>query len=101
MDQTPQPPALDARRRRLLFRAQHRGTRETDLLVGGYVAARIGSLGEAELCALEGIMDLPDPLLADWLLSRAEIPAQAHYATLVSMRDAAEVSATARKAGGT
>ena len=37
----PEQPPRSARRRRLLYRASHRGTRETDLLVGGYVASRI------------------------------------------------------------
>jgi antitoxin CptB len=93
MDETPIPAALDARRRRLLFRAQHRGTRETDLLVGGYVAARVHALSEPDLLALEHIMDLPDPLLADWLTRRVAIPDQPYLATLVAMRDAAESSA--------
>jgi antitoxin CptB len=98
MDETPvpvalAPAALDARRRRLLFRAQHRGTRETDLLVGGYVAARLSGLSEMDLQALEHIMDLPDPLLADWLTSRAPIPDQPYVAMLTAMRDAAATSA--------
>ena len=93
MDETSEPAALDARRRRLLFRAQHRGTRETDILVGGYVAARLHAFNEAEMSALEEIMELPDPLLADWLTSRAAIPAQPHLEMLIAMREAAEASA--------
>ncbi len=74
MDETPTPAALDNRRRRLLFRANHRGTKETDVLVGGYVSARIDALDEAALEQLERIMDLPDPELADWLTGRLPIP---------------------------
>ncbi len=64
----------DPRRRRLLFRANHRGTRENDILLGGYVTARIATFSEPDLAALEAILDLPDPVLADWLTGRAPIP---------------------------
>ncbi len=67
-------PALDARRRRLLYRATHRGTRETDLLVGGFVAASIAALTELELQSLEAVMDLSDVDLADWLTGRRAVP---------------------------
>ncbi len=86
MDQTPRTGALDARRRRLLFRATHRGTRENDILVGGFVAARIDAFSEAEMDALEAIMELPDPAVADWLTGRAPMP---RNDMLVAMREAA------------
>jgi antitoxin CptB len=90
MDETPLPAPLDGRRRRLLFRASHRGTKEADILVGGFVAARIGGFSGAELDVLEAIMDLPDPELADWLTGRLPIPAaHAQAPMLLAMRQAA------------
>jgi antitoxin CptB len=86
MDQTPPTEALDARRRRLLFRATHRGTRENDILIGGFVAARIGGFSEEEMVALEAIMELPDPAVADWLTGREPLP---ENDMLVAMREAA------------
>ncbi len=85
-------PALtssQARRRRLLFRASHRGTHETDLLVGGFVATRLDRFTDAELDALEELMELPDPDLADWLTGRMPIPPQHDCTMLRAMRDAA------------
>jgi len=67
-------PVLDVRRRRILFRATHRGTQETDRLIGGFVAPRIAGFTEAELDALDEIMQLPDVDLADWLMGRRPIP---------------------------
>ncbi len=64
----------ETRRRRLLFRATHRGTRETDLLIGGFVEPRIATMSEAEMDALEEVMELPDVDLADWLTGRFPIP---------------------------
>jgi antitoxin CptB len=64
-DPTSPPPAeLDPRRRRILFRATHRGTHETDLLIGGFVGPRIAGFTDQELDSL-----------ADWLMGRRPIPA--------------------------
>lgn len=67
---------LDARRRRIYYRAMHRGTHETDVLIGGFVAPRLEGMSEAELDALEEVMDLPGADLADWLSGRRPIPAE-------------------------
>jgi antitoxin CptB len=76
MRQMTEPPLtpVQTRRRRLLFRATHRGTHETDLLIGGFVAARIDAMSEPDMDALEEVMELPDADLADWLTGRLEIP---------------------------
>ncbi|HEX6101764.1 MAG TPA: succinate dehydrogenase assembly factor 2, partial [Alphaproteobacteria bacterium] len=39
----------EIRRKRLRFRAWHRGTRETDLLFGGFADAHLAALDEAQL----------------------------------------------------
>jgi antitoxin CptB len=62
--------ALDPRRRRILYRARHRGTYENDLMIGGFVAAHIETTSETELDALEAVMELPDVDFADWLTGR-------------------------------
>ena len=77
------------RRRRILFRATHRGTYENDLLIGGFVRARLAAFTSEELDALETVMDLPDALLADWLTGRQPIPDEVDGPMLRAMRDAA------------
>jgi antitoxin CptB len=52
---------LDDRRKRLLFRCWHRGTREMDLILGYFADAEIGGLSDAELTQLEQLIELPDP----------------------------------------
>jgi len=81
--------ALDARRRRVLYRATHRGTHENDLLLGGFVAARIAEFTPAELDALETVLELPDPELAGYLTGRQPIPAERDRPMLRAIRDAA------------
>jgi antitoxin CptB len=60
-----------------LFRATHRGTYENDLLLGGFVRAHLDSFTDGDLDALEDLMELPDPDLADWLTGRRPIPPDA------------------------
>lgn len=81
---------MDARRRRILFRARHRGTHETDLLVGGFVAETVGTMDEAGLDALEAVLELPDPDLFDWLTGRSAVPAEAETPVLRAMVDWAQ-----------
>jgi antitoxin CptB len=52
---------LDERRRRLLFRCWHRGTREMDLILGRFADAEIASLRDDELAQLERLIEVPDP----------------------------------------
>ena len=62
------------RRRRLQYRAAHRGTRELDLLLGPFAAALAGAMGEPELDALERLLEEADTTLQTWLLGQAEPP---------------------------
>ena len=52
---------LDDRRKRLLFRCWHRGTREMDLILGRFADAEIATLTDAELAELERLLEIPDP----------------------------------------
>ena len=54
---------LDDRRKRLLFRNWHRGTREMDLILGRFADASIASLSDHELTEFEHLIELPDPEL--------------------------------------
>jgi antitoxin CptB len=84
------PQLLEIRRRRLLFRATHRGTQENDLLIGRFVAARIGVLTEADIAALEELLEYPENLLADWLTGREPIPPALDSPLLREMRAAGQ-----------
>jgi antitoxin CptB len=77
----------DTRRRRLLFRATHRGTFENDLMIGGFVRAHLDNLTEADVDALEAVMEMPDTDLADWLTGREAIPPEVETPMLRRMRD--------------
>ncbi|MEO3471627.1 succinate dehydrogenase assembly factor 2 [Roseomonas sp. CAU 1739] len=88
----PEPQDLAPRRRRLVYRALHRGTKEADLMIGGFVARNIAVFTEAELDDIEAVLEHWDVDLADWLSGRRAIPPQAD--TPMMRRMAAECGQT-------
>jgi len=67
---------LDERRRRILFRAWHRGTREMDLLMGRFADAELVGLSEDEVGAFEELIELQDPDLFAWISGSLPMPAE-------------------------
>ena len=59
----------------MIFRALHRGTKECDVLLGGFVQRNIGTFDATELDELEAILEMPDVDLTDWLNGRRAVPA--------------------------
>lgn len=65
----------DPRRKRLLFRSWHRGTREADLILGSFADAHLVGFDAVQLDRYEALLDVPDPDLFDWLTGREPPPA--------------------------
>ncbi len=65
---------LDPRRRKILFRAWHRGMREMDLIMGRFADAKIGNLSEAELDEFERLIEVLDRDLLSWVTGEAQVP---------------------------
>jgi len=91
-----EPDTNDARRRRLLYRATHRGTHENDLLIGGFVAPRLSTFTVSDLDALEAVMEMQDTDLADYLTGRRPIPAEHDCPMLRRIKDAADAGEARR-----
>jgi antitoxin CptB len=70
---------LDDRRKRLLFRCWHRGTREMDLILGRFADAEIATLADDELAQLEHLIEVPDPDL--YAALAGNVPLAGEYAT--------------------
>jgi antitoxin CptB len=77
---------LDPRRRRLLYRAWHRGMREMDLVLGRFCDAEIDRLTEAELAEIEELMELPDQELYGWITTPAATPPHRDTPLLARLR---------------
>ncbi|MBU1212175.1 MAG: succinate dehydrogenase assembly factor 2 [Alphaproteobacteria bacterium] len=59
---------MEMRRRRAIYRAQHRGTKELDIVMGRYAAARIADMSPDEMTLFEQFLALPEPQLYDWVM---------------------------------
>jgi antitoxin CptB len=75
---------LDAHRRRLLFRAWHRGMRELDLIMGRFAESAIEQLTADELIEFEDLMKVPDRELLAWVTGEADV--QANFDTVLFRR---------------
>ena len=75
---------LDVRRRRLLYRSWHRGTREADLIMGRFADAHIESFSDAELNAYERLLEALEADLLAWVTGAAAVPAE--YDTVMFRR---------------
>lgn len=63
------------RRKKLRYRAWHRGTREMDLVLGPFADAHTEVMDAAQLDRLEALMSEEDPPLLKWVMGQEEPPA--------------------------
>ena len=66
----------EARRKRLLFRAQRRGFKEVDLIFGTFASGELAGLSEFELDHFEALLLAPDQDVYAWLRGEAPVPAK-------------------------
>ncbi len=63
------------KRKRLLFRSWHRGTRELDLLMGTFAERHLPDMTAEELDLYDEILAHPDPDLYNWITAQEPVPA--------------------------
>ncbi len=66
--------SFEARRKRLLFRAQRRGFKEVDLIFGTFATAELDAMSEAELDQFEALLTAPDQDVYAWLRGHTAPP---------------------------
>lgn len=65
---------LDARRRRLRYRASHRGTREADLMIGSFCDRYADGWSVAEIAQFEQLLEETDVDIMAWAIGTAPVP---------------------------
>src|SRR5277367_2725261 len=80
------PEALEALRRKLRFRAWHRGTCEADTLIGGFADQCLTQFTCAELRQFERLLDEDDPPIDDWIFGRQYLPQRHDNAVMEWLR---------------
>lgn len=64
------------RLKRLRFRAWHRGTKEADLLIGGFFDAQAAGWNAAELDRFEALLEEEDVEIMGWAIGTIPVPPQ-------------------------
>jgi antitoxin CptB len=59
---------LGMRRRRALWRATHRGSKEMDFLLGRYAEHTLDAMNASEIAAFERLIEAPDPAIESCVL---------------------------------
>lgn len=64
----------ETRLKRLRFRSWHRGTKEADLLIGGFFDARSDSWDDAEITLFEELLEEQDVDIMAWAIGTEACP---------------------------
>jgi len=66
---------LDARRKRLVYRANYRGFKEADMILGGFAKAYIETLTDEEVIQFEDLLGAKDHDVYNWISGKSPVPA--------------------------
>jgi antitoxin CptB len=78
------PDRLETIRRKLRFRSLRRGTKESDLVIGGFAEAHLHTLTEDQLASFEALLDENDQDVLSWVIGMTSPPA-AHDTDVLAM----------------
>ena len=76
----------ETRLKRLRFRAWHRGTKEADLLIGGFFDRHAAGWGEAEIGWFEALLEEDDVDIMAWAIGTQQPPARYEGPLMTAMR---------------
>ncbi len=63
------------KRKKLIFRSEHRGTKEMDLLMGSFAKKHVPDFSAEELRVYEDLLQENDPNLYNWIIGKDNPPA--------------------------
>lgn len=84
----------DTRRRRAKFRANHRGTKEMDWILGRYADAHIDEMDEPNLSTFEELLSVADPEINAWVMDPNTYPQGQFFILLEKIRSFHNISKT-------
>jgi antitoxin CptB len=74
------------RMKRLHYRAWHRGTREADYMIGGFLDAHGGGWNDEAIAWFEALMDEDDVDIMAWALGTLPVPPRYAGETMAAMQ---------------
>ncbi|TPG15247.1 succinate dehydrogenase assembly factor 2 [Sphingomonas koreensis] len=77
----------DTRVKRLRFRAWHRGTKEADLLIGGFFDTHSADWSDAEIDWFETLLEEQDVDIMGWAIGSIAVPAAFDGPMMTQMKE--------------
>jgi len=65
---------LEIERKRLLWRATHRGIKEMDILFGGFALRNLANMAADDLVEFAALLELPDQDVLYWVTHKDVVP---------------------------
>ena len=90
---------MDERRRKLYFRATHRGFKEMDIYMGAFAEAHLENLDDAGLDEFERLLEAPDQEVYGWIIGR-EPPPESFDGPVIKQLQAFDLPAYRQSRGG-
>jgi len=87
---------MENRKKRMRFRAWHRGFKEMDLILGSFADRRLASLNAGELDQFEAILAEEDGPLYHWITGKVEMPVAFETPIMTEICDFATLAETLR-----
>ena len=66
----------EIRKKRLVYRANYRGFKEADMILGGFAKAHINELTDDEITMFEELLGAKDHDIYGWITGSLDLPAQ-------------------------
>jgi antitoxin CptB len=76
----------ETRLKRLRFRAHHRGTKEADLLIGGFFDAHADAWSDDDIAAFEALIEEQDVDIMAWAIGTQPVPPTFDWPMMQAMR---------------
>lgn len=76
MHQEPNEDNISIKRKRLIFRSWHRGTREIDLLLGAFADKYLPAFNSEQLALYDEFLSNSDPDIYNWITGQEIIPSE-------------------------
>jgi|TARA_B100000929_G_C15441323_1_gene398096 antitoxin CptB len=65
---------LETNKKKIIYKASHRGSKEMDILLGNFINKYIDLFNENELNLFDSILECDDEDIYQWILGKKDIP---------------------------
>ncbi|MGE5546473.1 MAG: succinate dehydrogenase assembly factor 2 [Solirubrobacterales bacterium] len=78
---------MDARLKRLIFRAHHMGSNENDILFGGFAERYLATLTPDQLDRFEALLEETDNDLFNWVTAKEPVPTRLDHDVMAKIQN--------------